>query len=74
MNEKPDETWELRELVDWVEKNDKQELLDEVIIDLALAQASEVNNQRVSKQVEWLIMQMGPEDTKEAILNAIAKK
>lgn len=71
MSEKPDKTWDFRQIIDWVEKHDKQELIDEVVIDTALSQATSVNNQSVSKQVEWLIQQVGRGSAKEAVLEAL---
>ena len=71
MSEKPDKTWDFRQIIDWIEQHDKQELIDEVVINTALSQATNVNNQRVSKQVEWLIQQVGWESAKKAILEVL---
>lgn len=68
---KPDMTWDLRQIIDWVEEHERQEDLDEVVLDIATRQASNVNNKRASKQMEWIVSQIGPEQAKRAILEAL---
>ena len=55
-------TEELTELIQSLEESGESGVLDDLVIDLKCAEASAINNEGVSGQVEYVIEQLGIEE------------
>jgi hypothetical protein len=55
-------TEELTELIQSLEESRESGVLDDLVIDLKCAEASAINNEGVSGQVEYVIEQLGIEE------------
>jgi len=61
-------------LVQLAEQNGlKDDALDEVVHDAASEHAASVNNAGIAEQIEYLVAELGPDET-ERILNGLAAK